>query len=46
MEISEHCIRFPSPHELDDHGVDIGTEKGHGAASAKGASTNVRRGQA
>jgi hypothetical protein len=45
VEVAEHGIRFPPAHELDNHGVDIGTKESHGAASTKGACADVGRGE-
>jgi hypothetical protein len=46
VEVADHSIRFPPPHELDDHGVDIGTEESHGTTGTKGSSADVGWGEA
>jgi hypothetical protein len=41
VEVSEHDVGLPPPHELDNHGVDIGTKESHGATGAKGSCADV-----
>ena len=31
MQVSEHDIRLPTPHKLDQTRVDLGPDEGHGA---------------
>ena len=41
VKVAEHFIRMPAADEADGVMVDLGTEKGHRAAGAKGAGTDV-----
>jgi len=44
-EVTEHYIRLPAADELDDVGVHLGNEKGHGPAGAKRSGRYVCWGQ-
>jgi hypothetical protein len=44
VEVLDHDIRLPPAHELNNHRINIGAKKCHGAAGTKGTSADVRRG--
>jgi hypothetical protein len=41
VEVPEHDIGVPATEKADDISINLGTEKGHGAASAEGAGRDV-----
>ena len=43
MEVTEDGIGFPAAHQLDDIGVNVATQEGHGPAGAEGARRYVAR---
>ena len=40
-EVFKHCPRFPSAHQANLTGVDVGPDEGHAATIAEGSNTDV-----
>ena len=43
VEVAEDSVGFPATHQLDDVGIDVTTEEGHGPARAERAGPEFGR---